>query len=158
MKITLLTVGKTDVKWVREGLDLYGDRLRHYVPYALLEIPELKGVAALTRDQVKEREGKAILAALKPSDQVYLLDERGKEFRSLEFADFLQERLSRGGGRDMVFVVGGAYGFSEEVYARAAGLISLSRMTFSHQMVRTIFAEQLYRAFTILRNEPYHHE
>ena len=158
MKITLLTVGKTDVKWVREGLDLYGDRLRHYVPYALVELPELKGVAALTREQIKDREGKAVLSALKPSDQVYLLDERGKEFRSLEFADFLQDRLSRGGGRDLVFVVGGAYGFPEEVYARADGMISLSRMTFSHQMVRTIFAEQLYRAFTILKGEPYHHE
>ena len=157
MKITLLTVGRTDVKWVREGLDLYGDRLRHYVPYALIELPELKGVAALTREQIKEREGKAILMALKPSDEVYLLDEHGKEFRSIEFASFLEERMSRS-GRDLTFVVGGAYGFSDEVYARAAGKISLSRMTFSHQMVRTIFAEQLYRAFTILRNEPYHHE
>ena len=157
MKITLLTVGRTDVKWVREGLDLYGDRLRHYVPYALIELPELKGVAALTREQIKEREGKAILMALKPSDEVYLLDEHGKEFRSIEFASFLEERMSRS-GRDLTFVVGGAYGFSDEVYARAAGKISLSRMTFSHQMVRTIFAEQLYRAFTILKNEPYHHE
>lgn len=157
MKLTLLTVGKTDVKWVREGLDLYGDRLRHYVPYSLVELPELKGVAAMTREQIKDREGKALLAALKPSDEVWLLDEHGREFRSVEFASFLEERMTRS-GRDLVFVVGGAYGFSAEVYARAAGKISLSQMTFSHQMVRTIFAEQLYRAFTILRGEPYHHE
>lgn len=157
MKMTLLTVGKTDVSWVRDGLDLYGSRLRHYVPWSVVEIPELKGVSALSRSEIKDREGQRILAALKPADQVYLLDEHGREFRSLEFAAFLEERMSRGGG-DLVFVIGGSYGFSPEVYARATGKISLSKMTFSHQMVRTIFAEQLYRAFTILRNEPYHNE
>jgi len=157
MKITLLTVGKTDVRWVREGLDLYVSRLRHYVPFALTEIPELKNVSALTQDQIKEREGELILAALRPADEVILLDERGRQYRSVEFARFLEDRMTRG-GRDLVFVVGGAYGFSQKVYDRAAGRISLSDMTFSHQMVRTIFAEQLYRAFTILRGEPYHHE
>lgn len=157
MKMTLLTVGKTDVQWVREGLDLYGSRLRHYVPFTITEIPELKGVSALTQAQIKDKEGKLILAALRPSDEVWLLDEHGREFRSLEFAGFIGERMSRG-GRDLVFVIGGAYGFSDEVYSRADGKISLSKMTFSHQMVRTIFAEQLYRAFTILKNEPYHHE
>ncbi|MBQ8021903.1 MAG: 23S rRNA (pseudouridine(1915)-N(3))-methyltransferase RlmH [Bacteroidales bacterium] len=157
MKITLLTVGKTDVRWVREGLDLYVSRLRHYVPFALTEIPELKNVSALTQDQIKEREGELILAALRPADEVILLDERGRQYRSVEFARFLEDRMARG-GRDLVFVVGGAYGFSQKVYDRAAGRISLSDMTFSHQMVRTIFAEQLYRAFTILRGEPYHHE
>lgn len=157
MKMTLLTVGKTDVKWVREGLDLYSSRLRHYVPFSLQEMPELKGVSALTQAQIKEKEGKLILAAIRSSDEVWLLDEHGREFRSLDFAAFIGERMSRG-GRDLVFVIGGAYGFSDEVYARADGKISLSKMTFSHQMVRTIFAEQLYRAFTILKNEPYHHE
>lgn len=157
MKMTLLTVGKTDVQWVRDGLDLYSSRLKHYVPFTVTEIPELKGVSALTQAQIKEKEGKLILASLKPSDEVWLLDEHGREYRSLEFASFIGERMSRS-GRDLVFVIGGAYGFSEEVYARADGKISLSKMTFSHQMVRTIFAEQLYRAFTILKNEPYHHE
>ena len=157
MKITLLTVGKTDVRWVREGLDLYVSRLRHYVPFALTEIPELKNVSALTQDQIKEREGELILAALRPADEVILLDERGRQYRSVEFARFLEDRMARG-GRDLVFVVGGAYGFSQKVYDRAAGRISLSDMTFSHQMVRTNFAEQLYRALTILRGEPYHHE
>ena len=157
MKITLLTVGKTDVRWVREGLDLYVSRLKHYVSFSLTEIPELKNVSALSQEQIKEREGSLILAAVKPSDAVYLLDEHGRQFRSVEFARFLEERMSRG-GRDLVFVIGGAYGFSKEVYDRSDGRVSLSQMTFSHQMVRTIFAEQLFRAFTILRGEPYHHE
>ena len=156
MKLTLLTVGKTDVRWVRDGLDLYVSRLKHYVPFSLVEIPELKNASALSQDQIKEREGELILAALKPSDEVVLLDEHGKQFRSVEFAQHLQERMNR--GRDLVFIVGGAYGFSQKVYDRAPGRLSLSPMTFSHQMVRTVFAEQLYRAFTILRGEPYHHE
>ena len=157
MKFTLLCVGKTDVPWVREGLALYGARLTHYVSFAVDEIPELKGVSALTREQIKDREGALILKRLRPADEVVLLDERGRQMDSPAFAKALQERLSRG-GRDMVFVIGGAYGFSSEVYARADWQMSLSRMTFSHQMVRTIFAEQLYRAFTIIRGEPYHHE
>ena len=135
---------------------MYVSRLKHYVPFSLVEIPELKNASALSQDQIKEREGELILAALKPSDEVVLLDEHGKQFRSVEFAQHLQERMNR--GRDLVFVVGGAYGFSQKVYDRAPGRLSLSPMTFSHQMVRTVFAEQLYRAFTILRGEPYHHE
>lgn len=157
MKITLLTVGKTDVKWVKEGLDLYVSRLSHYAPFQLREIPELKNVSALDREQIKVREGELILKSLRPSDEVVLLDEGGRELRSVEFASWLEERFSRG-SRDIVFVIGGAYGFSNEVYARADSKLSLSKMTFSHQMVRTIFAEQLYRAFTIMRGEPYHHE
>ena len=157
MKITLLTVGKTDVKWVKEGLDLYCSRLSHYVQFCLKEIPELKGVSALTKDQIKAREGELVLKSLKSSDEVILLDERGRQYRSVEFASMIQDRLTRG-ARDIVFVIGGAYGFSEEVYARSDGKMSLSAMTFSHQMVRTIFAEQLYRAFTIIKGEPYHHE
>ncbi|MCQ2130775.1 MAG: 23S rRNA (pseudouridine(1915)-N(3))-methyltransferase RlmH [Bacteroidales bacterium] len=157
MKITLLTVGKTDVRWVREGLELYSSRLIHYVPFSLVEIPELKNVSALSQDQIKSREGELILKHLKPADELVLLDEHGREFRSIEFADFIEGRMSRS-SRDLVFVIGGAYGFSKEVYSRADSKISLSKMTFSHQMVRTIFAEQLYRAFTIMRGEPYHHE
>lgn len=136
---------------------MYCSRLRHYVPFELVEIPELKNVSALSRDQIKQREGELILKSLRQSDEVILLDEHGREFRSVEFARFLEDRMSRS-GRDLVFVVGGAYGFSDEVYSRAGGKISLSRMTFSHQIVRTIFAEQLYRAFTIIKGEPYHHE
>ena len=157
MKITLLTVGRTDVEWVRKGLDLYVSRLRHYVPFSLIEIPELKNVSALAREQIKQKEGELVLKALKPSDCVILLDERGREYRSIEFSAMLEDRMSRG-GRDLVFVVGGAYGFSDAVYSRSDEKISLSKITFSHQMVRTIFAEQLYRAFTIMKGEPYHHE
>ena len=157
MRLTLLTVGRTDIPWVREGLDMYVSRIGHYVPFELREIPELKGVAALTREQIKEREGELILKQLRPADEVILLDEHGREYRSLEFADWLGRRMA-GSGRDRVFVIGGAYGFSDAVYARAAAKVSLSKMTYSHQLVRTIFAEQLYRAFTILRGEPYHHE
>lgn len=157
MKICLLTVGKTDIGWVREGLETYSSRLSHYVPFSVCEIPELKNTSALTRTQIKEREGELIMKAIKPTDRVILLDERGKEYRSVEFAEEIRG-LSLAGGKDIVFVIGGAYGFSEAVYARSVGKISLSRMTFSHQMVRTIFAEQLYRAFTIIKGEPYHHE
>lgn len=157
MHLTLLTVGKTDIPWVRDGLEMYVSRLKHYVPFELREIPELKGVSALSREQIKEREGELILKQLKPSDEVILLDEHGREYRSVELADWLGRRLSAS-GRDLVFVIGGAYGFSDAVYGRAGGKLSLSKMTFSHQLVRTIFAEQLYRAFTILHGEPYHHE
>ena len=157
MKITLLTVGKTDKAWVREGMDIYMSRLSHYAKFALVEIPELKNVSALSHEEIKQREGELILRNLRPDDTVVLLDEHGKEFSSMEFSKRLEQRLSAGGG-DMVFVVGGAYGFSRDVYSRSNSMVSLSKMTFSHQMVRAIFVEQLYRAFTIMRGEPYHHE
>lgn len=157
MKITLLTVGKTDKEWVREGLDIYVSRLKHYIPFSVVEIPELKNVSALTRDQIKTREGELILKNIRPTDDVILLDERGKEHSSTELAKIIQDKLSYG-NRDIVYVIGGAYGFSDQVYKRADSKLSLSRMTFSHQMVRAIFAEQIYRAFTIMRGEPYHHE
>ena len=157
MNLTLLTVGKTDIGWVREGLDLYVSRLRHYVPFTVTEIPELKKVSALSEAQIKEKEGELILKQVGPADILVLLDERGRQYRSMEFARWLEKQLSQG-GRSLVFAIGGAYGFSSAVYERANGLLSLSPMTFSHQMVRTIFAEQLYRAFTILKVEPYHHE
>ena len=157
MKITLLTVGKTDRDWVRQGLDIYVSRLRHYIPFSMVEIPELKNVSSLSKDQIKTREGELVLKNIKPTDDVILLDEHGKEYTSVELAKVIQEKISYT-GKDMVFIIGGAYGFSQEVYARANSKISISRMTFSHQMVRAIFAEQLYRAFTIMKGEPYHHE
>ena len=157
MKITLLTVGKTDKDWVSQGMDIYISRLKHYIPFSVVEIPELRNVSALTKDQIKVREGELILKNIRPSDDVILLDERGKEYSSVELAKVIQDKISYT-GKDMVYIIGGAYGFSEAVYQRADSRISLSRMTFSHQMVRAIFVEQIYRAFTIMRGEPYHHE
>lgn len=157
VNVKLLTVGRTDVPWVKEGLDLYSSRLRHYVPFTVEEIPELKKVSALTEDQIKQKEGELILKQITPQDTVVLLDEHGVQMRSLEFASWLQKQLA-GGSKGLVFVIGGAYGFSADVYSRASAKLSLSRMTFSHQMVRAIFLEQLYRACTILKGEPYHHE
>lgn len=157
MKITLLTVGKTDRDWVKQGLELYISRLKHYIPFTLNEIPELKNVSSLTKQQIKVKEGELILKNIRPSDELILLDEKGRQYSSTELASALQDKISYS-GRDIVFVIGGAYGFSDAVYERSDSKISLSRMTFSHQMVRAIFAEQLYRAFTIMRGEPYHHE
>ena len=157
MKITLLTVGKTDRDWVRQGLDIYVSRLKHYIPVSMVEIPELKNVSALSKEQIKAKEGELILKNIRPADDLILLDEHGREYTSVELAKVIQEKISYT-GKDMVFVIGGAYGFSPDVYSRANSRISLSKMTFSHQMVRAIFAEQLYRAFTIMKGEPYHHE
>lgn len=157
MKITLLTVGKTDKDWVKQGMDIYISRLKHYIPFSVVEIPELKNVSALTKEQIKTLEGELILKNIRPADDLILLDEKGKEFTSVEFAKIIQDKISYT-GKDMVYVIGGAYGFSDAVYQRANSKISLSKMTFSHQMVRAIFVEQLYRAFTIMKGEPYHHE
>ena len=157
MKITLLTVGKTDKDWVKQGMDIYVSRLKHYIPFAVVEIPELKNVSALTKEQIKTREGELILKNIKPTDDLILLDERGRQYTSVELAKVIQDKISYV-GKDMVYVIGGAYGFSEAVYQRANSKISLSKMTFSHQIVRAIFAEQLYRAFTIINHEPYHHK
>lgn len=157
MKITLLTVGKTDKDWVKQGMDIYVSRLKHYIPFSVVEIPELKNVSALTKEQIKTREGELILKNVKPSDDLVLLDERGREYTSVELAKLIQDKISYT-GKDIVYVIGGAYGFSDAVYRRADSKVSLSRMTFSHQMVRAIFTEQIYRAFTIMKGEPYHHE
>ncbi len=157
MKITLLTVGKTDIAWVKEGLDIYASRLKRYIPFSIIEIPELKNVSALSKEEIKVKEGELILKKLKIGDDVILLDEGGKEFASLKWAETLSRKINFE-GKDIVFIIGGAYGFSKPVYERANSKISLSKMTFSHQMVRVIFLEQLYRAFTIMRSEPYHHE
>lgn len=157
MKITMLTVGQTEKNWIKEGLDVYVARLKHYCTFSVNEIPELKNVSSLSREQIRKKEGELVLKAVRDSDEVILLDEHGKEYSSTGFAEALERKISLG-GRDIVFVIGGAYGFSEEVYRRSNSSISLSKMTFSHQMVRTIFAEQLYRAFTIMKGQPYHHE
>lgn len=157
MKITLLTVGKTDKDWVRQGLDIYVSRLKHYIPFSIVEIPELKNVSALSKDQIKSKEGELILKNIRPTDDVILLDEKGKQYTSVELAKIIQDKISYA-GKDIIFIIGGAYGFSDTVYQRANSKLSLSKMTFSHQMVRAIFAEQIYRAFTIMRGEPYHHE
>ena len=156
MKITLLVVGKTTDSHIEALIQEYQKRLTHYLPFTLQVIPELKNTKALTSEQQKQAEGELILRTITPATDLILLDEHGKEYRSIEFADYIQKRMSS--GRDVVFVVGGPYGFSEGVYQRANGKISLSKMTFSHQMVRLFFVEQLYRAMTILRGEPYHHE
>ena len=156
MKVTLLVVGKTTDSHIEALINDYQKRLTHYLPFTLQVIPELKNTKALTPEQQKQAEGELILKALSANVDLILLDEHGKEFRSIEFADYLQKRMSS--GRDVVFVVGGPYGFSDMVYQRANGKISLSKMTFSHQMVRLFFVEQIYRAMTILRGEPYHHE
>lgn len=156
MKVTLLVVGKTTDSHIDALIQEYQKRLMHYLPFALQVIPELKNTKALSPEQQKQAEGDLILKAVTANTDLILLDEHGKEFRSIEFADYLQKRMSS--GRDVVFVVGGPYGFADTVYQRANGKISLSKMTFSHQMVRLFFVEQSYRAMTILRGEPYHHE
>ncbi len=156
MKITLLFTGKTSDARLSSLIDEYQQRLRHYVPFELVVLPDLKNAKSLTEDQIKTAEGNLILQALTPSMDVLLLDEHGKQFRSVEFADFLQKKMSS--GRDLTLVIGGPYGFSDAVYQRANGKLSFSLMTFSHQMIRLLAVEQLYRAMTILHHEPYHHE
>ncbi|HCS87247.1 MAG TPA: 23S rRNA (pseudouridine(1915)-N(3))-methyltransferase RlmH [Bacteroidales bacterium] len=156
MKITLLVVGKTANPALQTLTDDYCRRLMHYVPFSLQVIPDLKNSRNLSQEEQKQREGSLILNILSPSDRLILLDERGKEYRSMDFAQQLNTWLAA--GQNIVFVVGGPYGFSSAVYERANGKLSLSQMTFSHQMIRLFFTEQLYRAMTILRGEPYHHE
>jgi 23S rRNA (pseudouridine1915-N3)-methyltransferase len=157
MQIKLLAIGKTDNKAIQTLIDDYSSRLGHYIRFELEVIPDLKQSKSLSESLQKEKEGELILKKLSSSDELILLDERGKTFSSLEFSDYLQKKMNSG-LKQLVFVIGGPYGFSEAVYARANGKISLSKMTFSHQMIRPFVVEQLYRAMTILRNEPYHHE
>jgi 23S rRNA (pseudouridine1915-N3)-methyltransferase len=156
MKITLLAIGKTDNRNLQNLMDDYNKRLNFYVSFSLEVIPDIKNAKNLSETQQKQAEGEEILKKIIPADTLILLDENGKAFSSVGFSDFLQKKMNSG-LKNLVFVIGGPYGFSEELYARANGKVSLSAMTFSHQMVRLFFIEQLYRAFTILRNEPYHH-
>ncbi len=157
MKITLLVVGRTVEKHYITAIDDYVGRTKHFTPFDMEVIPELKNTKSLSMEQQKEKEGELILKALQPGDVVVLLDEHGKEFRSVEFASWIERKMHTVNKR-LVFVIGGPYGFSPKVYEAAHEKISLSKMTFSHQMIRLIFVEQLYRAFTILNNNPYHHE
>ena len=157
MNIELMVLGMTDLKEVEALIAMYSKRINHYVRFAITTIADVRNTRKLSEAEQKRLEGEAILRLLNDSDHVTLLDEHGSELRSIEFAELVQRRMSSGIKR-LVFVIGGPYGFSEAVYQRANSKLSLSKMTYSHQLVRAIFTEQLYRAFTILRNEPYHHE
>lgn len=157
MKITLILVGKTDVDYILKGFGIYEQRLKNYVSFETEVIAALKNTKSLSVDQQKQKEGELILKNIQDSDKVILLDETGKEFDSFGFSGYLQQQMNSG-IKNLKFVVGGPYGFSDEIYKRSNGKISLSKMTFSHQMVRLFFVEQLYRAMTILKNEPYHHQ
>lgn len=157
MKITLLVVGKTEDKYLITGIEKYLDRLKHYIGFNLLIIPELKHTKNLTAAQQKSKEAELILKQLSNLDTVILLDEKGKKYTSMSFSAYLNKQMI-GSIQHLVFIIGGPYGFDESIYKRANGSMSLSDMTFSHQMVRLFFVEQLYRAFSILKGEPYHHE
>ena len=157
MNIKLITIGKTDNKNLQSLIDEYTKRLSFYVKFELEIIPDIKNVKNFSEAQQKEKEGELILSKIAPTDHLILLDENGKTFSSVGFSDFLQKKMNAG-IKTLVFVIGGPYGFSETVYKQAVGKVSLSEMTFSHQMVRLFVIEQIYRGFTILRNEPYHHQ
>jgi len=157
MTIKLLVLGKTDSVQLNQLIEEYQNRLKHYIKFELEIIPDIKNTKNLSEKQQKEKEGDVILAKLNSTDQLVLLDENGKQKTSVEFSKYLQKNMNSG-LKQLVFVIGGPYGFSEAVYQKCQGKISLSKMTFSHQMVRLFMVEQLYRAFTILRNEPYHHQ
>ncbi len=157
MEIELLTVGKTTIRFVEDGIAEYSKRLKHYIPYSIKSLPDVKNASKMDQAKQKEAEGEKILDTISNSDFVVLLDERGKQYSSIEFSAFLEKQMISG-RRKIVFVVGGPYGFSQSVYDRADSLLSLSKMTFNHEMVRLFFTEQIYRAMTILRGEPYHHE
>ncbi|RQO72014.1 23S rRNA (pseudouridine(1915)-N(3))-methyltransferase RlmH [Pedobacter sp. KBW06] len=157
MKITLLVVGKTEDKYLIEGIDKYLKRLKHYIGFNLLVIPDVKNTKNLTEAQQKTKEAELILKQLSNLDTVILMDEKGKKYTSILFSNYLNKQMI-GSVQHLVFIIGGPYGFDETVYQRANGSMSLSDMTFSHQMVRLFFVEQLYRAFSILKGEPYHHE
>jgi len=157
MKIKLLTIGKTDNKHLIQLIEEYQNRLKHYIKFELEVIPDIKNVKNLSEVQQKEKEGALILSKLQNTDDLVLLDDKGKQFTSIEFSQYLQKKMNSG-IKQLVLVIGGPYGFSDTVYKKAIAKISLSKMTFSHQMIRLFTVEQIYRAFTILKNEPYHHE
>lgn len=157
MKILLIVVGKTDQKWLIDGIGQYTGRLTHFAQFEMQVIPDIRNTKNMDFQTQKVREGELILNLLQPSDDVYLLDDKGKEMTSPEMASWLEKRMAQSTKR-LVFIIGGPYGFSPDVYSHVPGRLSLSKMTFSHQMVRLIFVEQLYRAFSILNNLPYHHE
>ena len=157
MKIKLIVVGKTNEKYLLDGEKEYQKRLSHYIKFEEIIIPDVKQSGKWSKSEIKKKEGQMILGKLENSDHVILLDDKGKSYSSIELANLLQQKMNSG-LKSLVFVIGGAYGFSDEVCQRAGSKLSLSKMTFSHQMVRLIFKEQLYRGFSILRGEKYHHE
>lgn len=157
MKIILLSIGKTDEAYLKTGIDLYLKRLRHYISFEMVEVAQVRKTASMAPEVIKSREAELLIKYLEKADAVVLLDEHGSEFSSVEFSSFIQKRMNSG-IRELVFVVGGAWGFADKLHNKAHFKISLSRMTFSHQMVRLFFVEQLYRAFTILKGENYHNE
>ncbi len=157
MRTALIVIGKTIEKHYITGINDYVERTRHFLPFEMEVIPELKNTKSLTEEQQKEKEGDLLLKAFQPGDFIVLLDEGGKEFRSVEFAEWMERKMHTVSKR-LVFVIGGPYGFAPKIYRAAHEKLSLSKMTFSHQMVRLIFAEQLYRAMSILNGSPYHHE
>lgn len=157
MKATLILVGKTVDKRFTDIIDEYAARVKHYIGFDIVTIPELRNTKSLSEQQQKQSEGELIQKQLQPGDHVVLLDEHGKEFRSIEFSDWMTKKMNTVSKR-LVFIVGGPYGFSKDIYDKCNEKISLSKMTFSHQMIRMIFVEQLYRAMTIMKGEPYHHE
>lgn len=157
MHIKLLCIGKTGKSFLEEGEREYLKRLSNYIPVELQILPDVKNAKSLSEQQIKQKEGAQFLEKIGAKDVVILLDERGKQYDSVAFSTFLQEQFNRG-GKQLFFLVGGPYGFSDELYQRASGQISLSKMTFSHQMIRLFFLEQIYRAMTILKGEPYHHQ
>lgn len=157
MKISLIAIGKTEDKYLIEGIDKYLNRLKHYINFSFTVIPDIKNTKNLTEAQQKSKEAELILKQLNNSDVVVLMDEKGKKYSSVQFSQYINKQMV-GSVQNMVFIIGGPYGFDESIYKRANSSVSLSDMTFSHQMVRLFFVEQLYRAFTILKNEPYHHE
>ena len=157
MKIKLLAIGKTDNKALQSLMDEYQQRLKHYIKFEFEIIPDIKNAKNLSEYQQKEKEGELILSKIQPTDELMLLDENGLEFTSITFSNYLQKKMNAG-TKQLVLLIGGPYGFSDAVYAKSLGKVSVSKMTFSHQMIRVFIIEQLYRAFTILRNEPYHHQ
>ena len=157
MKVKLIVIGKTKTKFLLDGENEYQKRLKHYCKFSELIIPDIKNGGKLSKKELKEKEGNLILASIKNSDYVILLDDKGLELSSTDFAEFLNKKMVSS-SNELVFIIGGAFGFSESVFKRANTKLSLSKMTFSHQMVRMIFKEQLYRAFTILKGEKYHHD
>ncbi len=157
MKITLFFVGKTEEGFVKEACDLYEKRLKHYIPLTIIVLPDIKNGGKLSSSELKLKEGELLLKQISAADYLVLLDDKGKQYTSIDFSSFFQTHMNSG-LKNLCFVVGGAFGFSEAVYARANSKFSLSKMTFTHQMVRLLFLEQCYRAMTILRGESYHHE
>ena len=157
MKVALITIGKTDAAWVREAIEIYLARLKHYLAFDFIQLPDIKNSKNLSEEQQKQAEGEQILRMLQPGDRIVLLDDKGKSYTSMGFARYLEAK-QHASVRRLVFIIGGPYGFSPTVYDKADERLSLSQMTFSHQMIRPIFLEQIYRAMTILRGEPYHHE